>query len=198
MNMVHTCMMWNPMVTFSFLSVNRADLASDWESWTMISAWGSSSSDGGMSKRYWGLSKKVSGWLRHPPAMFGMYGEPSSGEPRPRRHDPKSWVSFQVLDKENTEVLINRHIDISVKWVRKSSNGILCGEGENISSFDQNSNVNDRPAILFYSSVSSLRGSTYQKSPSSSNVSPSFSFSLSEMFVHSGDLESSLVSEHEE
>ena len=64
-----------------------------------------------------GLFRNVSGWLRHPPARLLVDS--------PNLQDPKSIVSFQVLDKENTEVLISRQIDISVKWSKKSSNGIL-------------------------------------------------------------------------
>ena len=49
----------------------------------------------------------------------------------PNLQDPKSIVSFQVLDNENTEVLISRQIDISVKWSKKSSNGILSSKETN-------------------------------------------------------------------
>lgn len=66
---------------------------------------------------YWGFCRKVSIWLRQPPARFRA--------PSPLTQDPNIWDSFQVLAKEKTEVLISLQMDISVKWVRKSSNGIL-------------------------------------------------------------------------
>ena len=119
--------MWNPMVKFSFLSVNKAERASDWDNWTITSGAASFSSTASTSNLNCGLFKNVSLWFKHPPARCGMNVLPSSGFPRPIFHDPYSWHSFQVLEKEKTDVLINRQMDISVNWTRKSSKGILKG-----------------------------------------------------------------------
>ena len=45
---------------------------------------------------------------------------------------PTICSSFQVLLKENTEVLMIRQIDISVNWCKKSSKGILENVAEKI------------------------------------------------------------------
>ena len=66
---------------------------------------------------YWGFCKNDSPWLRQPPALLLFFS--------PFIQDPNSWDSFQVLAKENTDVLISLHIDNSVKLLKKSSNGIL-------------------------------------------------------------------------
>merc|ERR1719245_525510 len=92
------------------------------------------------SKRYCGLWRNVSGWLRQPPALLSE-----------ALHAPVTCFSVQVLEKEKSDVLMTRQMASSLNWCRKSSKGI-------------------------------------QNSPSSLNVSPSFSLCPSEMFAHSGDV----------
>ena len=109
-----TFKMQNPITKLSFRSIICV-LASLWDNWTMISL--VSFKLQSISNLYCGFCKKVSLWFRHPPALLVFM-------PSPLIQHPNCWASFQVLENENTDVLINLQMDNSVKLDKKSSNGI--------------------------------------------------------------------------
>ena len=71
------------------------------------------------------MLRNVSGWFKQPPALAPPIFAGLPLEVVVSFHDPNSCVSFQVFDNEKIDVLISLQTDISLKWVRKSSNGIL-------------------------------------------------------------------------
>ena len=83
--------------------------SSIWLSWMITS----SSSLLLMSNLYCGLSKKVVGWFKQPPALSGLL------------HAETLTYSFHVLENEKSDVLMRWLIDTSVNWMTKSSHGIL-------------------------------------------------------------------------